>query len=331
MRCVALFSGGLDSQTAARLMQLQGIEVEAVHVSTPYAMCSQRTIDAAAQLGMRLHQRTVRDDYLQVLEYPRFGYGKGANPCLDCRIYMARMAREVMQQIGADFAVTGEVLGQRPMSQKRRDLDVVAYHSGLDDLLLRPLCAKLLPPTRPEREGWVDRQQLYGFSGRRRQELVQLATTIGVEQRPQPSTGCALTERLFGIKVFDLLATTQPTSFWDYESLRYGRHFRLRPDCKVIVGRNLDENHQLRNLHAASDARSTAVMVPRGFGGPTALIVGPADDEAIGFAGGLILRYARNKCGACPTISVADATGERIIEAAPIPDAQRAVPLGTQL
>ena len=160
IRCVALISGGLDSSLAIRLMQEQGIEVEAVNFKTVFTCCQDTSAQAARDLGVRLTVIGQDEDYLDLVKSPRFGYGKGANPCVDCRIYMFDKAKEFMEQIGAQFIVSGEVVGQRPMSQKKKDLAVISYHSGLEDLLLRPLSAKLLPPTLPEREGWVDRSKL---------------------------------------------------------------------------------------------------------------------------------------------------------------------------
>ena len=152
MRCLALLSGGLDSMLAIRLMQEQGIEVEAINFKTIFTCCQDTAAKAARDLGVRLTIIGQEDDYLDLVRKPMFGYGKGANPCIDCRIYMFERARLAMDQLGASFVVSGEVLGQRPKSQKRRDLEIIAFHSDLEDLLLRPLSAKLLPPTRPERE-----------------------------------------------------------------------------------------------------------------------------------------------------------------------------------
>lgn len=309
-------------------MQQQGIEVEAVHVQTVYALCAQQTIDAARQLDIPLHRLTVESDYLNVLEHPRFGYGKGANACLDCRIYMAKMAARLMPEVDAQFVVSGEVVGQSPMSQKRRDLDVVAHHSELEDLLLRPLSAKLLPPTLPERQGWVDRAQLHGFSGRRRHDLSQLARSLGMTELPQPSTGCVLTDKLFAIKVHDLLATSATKTVWDFAALRVGRHFRFQADCKIIVGRNEAENMALRDLHGAANAASTAHLEPHDFNGPTALIVGSTTTPAIEFASGLILRYAQNKRGDHCAVAISTADGTSVVAARVTPGAETAMPLG---
>ncbi|HUG68527.1 MAG TPA: hypothetical protein VMM76_12310, partial [Pirellulaceae bacterium] len=195
---------------------------------------------------------------------------------------------------GADFIVSGEVAGQRPMSQKRRDLDRIAYHADLEDLLLRPLSAKLLRPTLPEREGWVDREQLYNIEGRGRKRLIALARKYGLKAIPTPSTGCSLTEPKFSKKVFDLIKSPGESRRWDFELLKIGRHFRFDAQTKVILGRDEAENDQLQYAHQLPDAASTAAFVPENFAGPRALLIGPRTDEAIAFAASLMLRYSRD-------------------------------------
>ncbi len=292
MRCVALLSGGLDSQLAIRLMQQQDIEVEALNFKTTFTCCQDVSAKTARQLNVPLTVLPPRDDYLDVIRSPSFGYGRGANPCVDCRIYMFRRAAEFMRQVDAQFVISGEVVGQRPMSQKRRDLDIIARQSGLDDLLLRPLSARRLPPTKPERLGWVDREKLHAFVGRGRKKLIALAKELQLTDIPGPSTGCALTEVQFSRKVFDLIEQPDPSSAWDFELLTYGRHYRFGRQHKVIVGRRETENDQLAMLHRQPDARSTALLSPDDFRGPTALLVGPPNDDALRFAGGLIRRYS---------------------------------------
>jgi tRNA U34 2-thiouridine synthase MnmA/TrmU len=247
---------------AIRIMQEQGIDVEALNFKTVFTCCQDQSAQKARELGVRLTVVGQDDDYLDLVKEPRFGRGKGANPCVDCRIYMFEKAKRFMHQIGADFIVSGEVAGQRPMSQKRRDLDRIAYHADLEDLLLRPLSAKLLRPTLPEREGWVDREKLYGFDGRGRKRLIALAKKYGLKDIPSPSTGCSLTEPKFA--------------------------------TKVVLGRDEAENERLHYAHRLPDAASTAWLVPDNFLGPQALLIGPRTDAAIDFAASLMLRYSRD-------------------------------------
>ena len=294
-RCVTLLSGGLDSMLAIRIMQDQGIEVEALNFKTMFTCCQDLSAQAAHRLGVRLTVVSQEDDYLDLIKNPRFGYGKGANPCVDCRIYMFERAEKFMEQIGADFIVSGEVVGQRPMSQKRRDLDVISHQSGLEDLLLRPLSAKLLLPTLPERKGLVDRDRLYAFQGRSRKGLIRLAKAYGLDEVPTPSTGCALTEPLFGKKVHDLIQIQVDPKPWDFELVKVGRHFRLDNQTKVILGRNEAENHQLEYSHRLPEATSTALLDPENFSGPVALVSGPPTEQAIEFALALVLRYGTKK------------------------------------
>lgn len=295
-RCVALLSGGLDSMLAVRTMQLQGLVVEALNFKTLFTCCQDQSAQAARELGVRLTVLSPEEDYLDLIQRPRFGYGKGANPCVDCRIYMFEKANRFREQVGADFLVSGEVIGQRPMSQKRRDFEVIAHHASVADLLLRPLSARCLPATRPEREGWVDRERLYGFTGRSRKGLIELARRLGLPRIPAPSNGCALTEPGFSQKVFDLFDLQPSARDWDYELLQVGRHFRFDDQTKVVVGRNQADNQRLGNLHSRSDASSTGILEPSGCHGPTALLVGRPSRPALEFAAGLVLRYSGAEC-----------------------------------
>jgi hypothetical protein len=303
-KCVALLSGGLDSMLAIRLLQLQGLTVEAVTFKTLYMCCDDSAGRAAQFLQVPLTVIEQQDDYLDLIRRPRFGYGKGANPCVDCRIYMFRLAAAFARRVEADFVISGEILGQRPMSQKRRDLEVIAYHAGIEDNLLRPLSAKLLPPTRPERAGWVDRQQLWGFHGRGRKGLMRLARRLGFPYIPPRSTGCALTEPLFCRTVFDLIQLNPDADRWDFELLRVGRHYRFDDQTKVVVGRRESENAQLEYLHEVPGAHSSALLLPEQFVGPAALLVGPPLSEAVRFAAGLLWRHARRDDRSQPVVRV---------------------------
>ncbi|MDA7950811.1 MAG: hypothetical protein MPJ24_04910 [Pirellulaceae bacterium] len=293
MKCVALISGGLDSILAIRLMQEQGIEVEALNFRTVFTCCQDQSAQASHELGVRLTVVGQEDDYLDLLKNPKFGYGKGANPCVDCRIYMFQKAKQFMEQVGAKFIISGEVVGQRPMSQKRNDLSTISHHSDLDDLLLRPLSAKLLPPTLPEREGWVDREKLGDFQGRSRKGLIELANRLGVKEIPTPSTGCSLTEPLFSKKVYDLNIHQPDSKRWDYDTLSVGRHFRLNDKVKVIVGKDAQDNEKIRYMKEMPEAPSTLFFEPIGFMGPNALLLGSQDTEHVPVVLGLMARYSR--------------------------------------
>ncbi len=293
IRCITLLSGGLDSKLAIRIMQEQGIEVEALNFKTIFTCCQDQSAQAARDLNVPLTVLTQQDDYLDIVKHPRFGYGKGANPCVDCRIYMFERAKSYMEQTGAQFIVSGEVVGQRPMSQKKRDLHAISHHSGLEDLLLRPLSAQLLAPTLPEREGWVDRSKLYQFFGRSRKGLIRLAKELGITDIPMPSSGCALTEPLFSRKVYDLVVLEPESSRWQFELLKHGRHFRYSEATKIVVGRNEPENDMLQYVHQQKDASSALALVPQGFQGPVVLLVGEETEAGRHFAAGLMLRYSK--------------------------------------
>ena len=315
---------------AIRLMQEQGLEVEALNFKTVFTCCQDTAGQSARELNVNLTVIGPQDDYLDLVQRPRFGYGRGANPCVDCRIYMFDLARKFMEEIGATFLVSGEVNGQRPMSQKRRDLLKISYHADAEDLLLRPLSAKLLPPTRPEREGWVNREQLYGFSGRGRKELIELAKRLGLRRIPTPSTGCALTEKQFSNKVFDLIQSPIKGSRWDFELLKVGRHFRLDRTTKVVVGRSEADNRQLEYMHAVPEATSNALLMPSGFAGPSAMITGPITDESLRFAGGLIVRYSNSALEECRKARLVTGDGERVIKLEPCEAASAAESLAAR-
>ncbi|MFV1966536.1 MAG: hypothetical protein ACC628_14015 [Pirellulaceae bacterium] len=329
LRCVALSSGGLDSMLAIRIMQEQGIEVEALNFKTVFTCCQDEAGQTARDLGVRVTVIGQEDDYLDLVREPQFGYGKGANPCVDCRIYMFDKAKVFMEQVGAQFIVSGEVVGQRPMSQKRRDLDIISYHSRCEDLLLRPLSAKLLHPTLPEREGWVDREKLHAFQGRSRKGLIALGKKLGLKNIPTPSTGCALTEPRFSLKVFDLIHQPQEARRWDFELLKVGRHFRFDAHTKIVLGRDETQNDQLEYMHQLPEATSTAGLFPESFNGPHALLVGPATDAALSFAGALVLRYSRRYDPENAIVLLDHNDEKRLIQVRPDAEALQAKTLAT--
>ncbi len=317
---------------AVRILLKQGIETLALNVNTTFDRSQARAEQAAAELGFQLTVWPVEDDYFQLIRNPRYGYGKAVNPCIDCHLYMCHMAATFMEESGACAVATGEVLGQRPMSQKRAQLELIERRSGLEGRLLRPLSAKLLAPTVPEQEGLIDRQALYDFAGRGRCKLIELAGQLGIRRIPTPSPGCALTDRSFAPRVRDLMQFDIDAARWDFELLGIGRHFRFDEQTKIVVGRNADENASLRlHFHRADTSdgskRETALLHPESFLGPDALVTGRATDEAVRFAGALILRYTRRADPDKAEIRVTRSGDDRVVRTHPDETAKMAVPL----
>ncbi len=288
-KCVALISGGLDSALAAKLMLEQGIEVQGLYLALSWGCCEKpKAIAIADQLGIPLMVISVGDAYLDVIRSPKYGYGAAMNPCVDCRIYMFKIAKRYMEEIGAGFVVTGEVIGQRPMSQRKRPLSIIEHDSGLEGLLLRPLSAQMLEPTLPELLGVVDREQLLQISGRSRHEQLELAQQRGVQQFSQAAGGCLLTDEAFARKVKDLFAHEERPTTKQMELLAVGRHIRLSPMTKIVLGRNEYENLLLEGY--AQDGYT--VIAPK-FAAPTALVVGPIDEAVRDATVRLILQHTR--------------------------------------
>lgn len=325
-RVVVLFSGGLDSMLAVRLMQEQGLEVEALNFRTSFTCCQNTAAQAAHELGIPISVIAEEDDYLDIIRRPKYGYGRGANPCVDCRIYMFERARRYMLEREALCVVSGEVLGQRPMSQKRRDLLLIASQSGLDGRLLRPLSAKMLPLTEPEKSGAIDRARLHDFTGRGRKPLIELAQRLGLKRIPSPSTGCALTEPQFATKVHDLVQLDAGNTPWDFELLKTGRHMRYDRQTKIVVGRREAENLHLERMFAANRSRAEALLWPENFRGPSALVCGAASDAALEFAAGLLLRYGTSEVEE-PRVHVRRRDGEVLLPAIESLPVREAVPL----
>ena len=287
--CVAMISGGLDSALAAKLMLEQGVAVHGLFLAAGWGCCEKSSAQAVARhLDIPLMVLGVGDKYLDVIRNPKYGYGAQMNPCVDCRIYMFGIAKRYMEEIGAGFIVTGEVIGQRPMSQRKHPLSVIERDAGLDGCLLRPLSAQLLPPTRPEQEGIVDRAQLLGLSGRSRQEQLALAQRYGITAFSQPAGGCQLTDETFARKTKDLFAHEARPRTKDMELLTVGRHFRISDRLKVILGRN-----ELENLMLEGYAEEGYTFIGPRFAGPSALVVGPWDEAAREAAIRLVVRHTK--------------------------------------
>lgn len=288
MKAVVLISGGLDSALAVKLLCEQDIDVVAVNVATRFG--GGKTDHAkliADDLGVKFVRIEARDDYIEMLKNPKHGYGNNFNPCIDCHIYMIRKAGEIMERQGASFVATGEVLGQRPMSQNRGSLLRVERESGLEGLLLRPLSAKRLALTIPELEGWVDRSQLLDVEGRGRKVQLELAGKYGLSGYGAPAGGCLLTNKEFSARLRDLLDSRPDPSDADIEMLKMGRHFWYG-STQVIVGRNHNENMSILELKGPDDCIVQISDKP----GPVTIIRGGGDDEVINHAAVLTARYA---------------------------------------
>jgi tRNA U34 2-thiouridine synthase MnmA/TrmU len=250
-RAISLLSGGLDSILATWLILQQGVEVIGIYFSTPF-FDTEKAQKAAEFLNIPLEIIDVTDEFIPILLNPRYGYGKNMNPCIDCHAFMIKKAKELLKKYNADFIVTGEVLGERPMSQNKQSLKIVEKYSDTEDILLRPLSAKLLPPTKPEREGLIDRNKLLDIKGRSRKIQLDLAKKIGLKEIPTPAGGCLLTEPNFSRRLKDLIEHQKLISKRDLELLKLGRHFRI-DGVKIIVGRNKEENEKLLELSKPVD------------------------------------------------------------------------------
>lgn len=243
---IALFSGGLDSILAVKWMQSKGYTVYPVYFLTPY-MPADRAIKSALENGINLIVRDLSAEHLEMMKSPVYGFGKHLNPCIDCHGLMFRAAGGMLAEMGADYLISGEVLGQRPMSQRREAMNQVGKLSGFKDLLLRPLSQIHLDPTLPIREGWVDPADMLDFTGRGRSRQIELAQSLGISSFPAPAGGCLLTDRNFTLRLRDLFEYQQSDPI-NMELIKYGRHFRISDKCKLIVGRDEADNDRIEDL-----------------------------------------------------------------------------------
>ena len=294
-KAIGLLSGGLDSTLAVKIIQEQGIEVIALNFMSPFCACTAKNAGCKSEamkvsqaFGLKIKYLYHGQEYLEMLKKPKHGYGRALNPCIDCRIMMFRKAKEYMEEIGASFVFTGEVIGQRPMSQRRDSMNLIERESGLEGYLLRPLCAKLLPETIPEKEGIVDRQKLLQINGRSRKDQIRLAGERHIEDYPCSSGGCLLTEKGFAGKVKDLLDHSETPRVEDARLLRLGRHFRVSGDCRVVIGKNEAENAQLEKMAEPEDFLFTVAE----FKGPLGLARGKLNDTLAALISRMVVRYS---------------------------------------
>ncbi len=264
-KAVALYSGGLDSTLAIKLIQAQGIEVIALHFYTGFCITETKrrrgekkpdgthymnpALKYAAKYGFPLEIIDISEGYFDIIQNPKYGYGSNINPCIDCRAFMYKHAKKYMEEIGADFIISGEVLNQRPMSQHLKAMQIIEREAGVEGLVVKPLSAKLLPPTIPEIKGWIDREKLEGISGRSRKRQMELAKKFGIDEYEQPAGGCCyLTDENFARKYKEVIATENTISRDELYLLTIGRHFRLPSKTKVIITRNEGEGNFIRGI-----------------------------------------------------------------------------------
>lgn len=332
-KAIALISGGLDSMLAARVMMDQGIHVEGINFFTGFCVEGHthairkkdrdkpkrnNALWVAELLGIKLHIVDIVEEYKDVLINPKHGYGANMNPCLDCKIFMVHKAKEWVEAHDFDFIITGEVVGQRPKSQRANTMPMVARESGAEDRLLRPLCAKNLPPTLPEREGWVDREKLFDFSGRSRKPQMALAAKFGFDDYAQPAGGCCfLTDAQYSAKLVDLWQTRGHREYDldDIMLLKVGRHVRPKPNFKLIIGREEGENRflegyrkQFTHLHTVSHK------------GPLVLLDGQLEEGDLELAARITARFSQGRGADQVRVEVTEQGGEpHQLDVAPLP------------
>lgn len=307
IRALGLFSGGLDSMLAAATLRALGLDVSLVCFVSPFFGAA-RARESAAHLGLPLREVDFTDKYLPLIYAPPHGWGRGHNPCIDCHILMLREAGAIMRAAGFDFLFTGEVLGQRPMSQNRGSLNLIARESGFPDLLLRPLSAKSLKSTIPEVRGWVDRERLLNLSGRGRKRQMALAEAYGITRYPAPAGGCLLTDPGYAARLKELLRYVPEPSRRDLELLKYGRHFRLPGGAKAVVGRTQRDNEAIEALRSSGNFLLQVDHYP----GPLVLGCGVEAGDDLEMAAGLAAAYSDAPQGAPVTVIATHGGPDRV-------------------
>ncbi|MFI3138225.1 MAG: tRNA (5-methylaminomethyl-2-thiouridylate)-methyltransferase [Methylococcaceae bacterium] len=331
-KAVALISGGLDSMLAAKVIMDQGVHVEGINFYTGFCVEGHthaikkrdqekqkrnNSLWVAEQLGIKLHIVDVIEEYKNVLINPKYGYGANMNPCLDCKVFMVTKAKQWMEENAFDFIITGEVIGQRPMSQRKATMPIISQQSGADELLLRPLCAKYLPPTLPEREGWVDREALHDFTGRSRKPQIELAAQFGFDEYAQPAGGCCfLTDESYSKKLVDLWQSrgTKDYELDDVMLLKVGRHIRPKANFKMIVAREDGEGRFMegyKKMFITLDCTS--------HGGPLTLLDGSPDADDLYLAAQIVARYGQGRDAEQVSVSVTLPDGtQEILQVKPL-------------
>ena len=293
VRAIGLCSGGLDSILAGLVLKEQGIDVTWICFETPFFSADKAQL-ASEMTGIPLIIREISDVYLPMLKNPPCGYGKNMNPCRDCHALMFRLAGEVMEAEGFDFLFSGEVAGQRPLSQNKQALRYVEKRSGFDGKVLRPLSAKILPETEMELSGLVDRERLLGIQGRSRKDQMALAESYGITEYPAPAGGCLLTDQKYSDRLRDLFDSEEEYESSDLHLLKQGRHFRLANGEKLIIGRTQGDNRWIIKYH---DPKRHLLIDLKGKGSPTVVVGASATEETISIGSALCAGYAKVPVG----------------------------------
>ncbi|UCC80034.1 MAG: hypothetical protein JSW64_01370 [Candidatus Zixiibacteriota bacterium] len=325
VKAAALYSGGLDSTLAILQMMKYGVEVEAITFMTHFgcdasdrSTCGHDPYPAAEKFGFRVKLAHLGQKFIDIVKNPRYGRGRNMNPCIDCRLVMLAEARDYMELTGGQFVITGEVLGQRPMSQRRFTLDLIAKNCGLEGRLVRPLCGRLLPPTVPEKEGLIQREWLLDIEGRSRKRQMALAEQFGLSEYPNPAAGCLLTDERYSDRLRDLLKYDPDPDFNDLNLLRVGRHFRLSDRVKLVVGRDERENDLIESLRRPDDC----IMEVLEFGSPIGLLRGEADETVMKTAASVVARYCDGKNEPLLRVTYVARNGDGALETAPAGEAE---------
>ncbi|VAX34930.1 Possible RNA methyltransferase aq_898 [hydrothermal vent metagenome] len=292
IKAVGLISGGLDSTLACKVIKDLGVDVYGVYFAMPWGCCNKtKALEAAEHIGIKFISMQLDERYLEIIRNPKHGHGSALNPCVDCRIHMFSRAAQYMKHIGADFIFTGEVLGQRPMSQQRHSMKWIEEGVGIEGRLLRPLSAQLLEPTIPEKEGLIDREKLLRISGRSRRDQMQFCKNLDVSQYTQPAGGCLLTDQHFARRMKDTLKYGY-RNFRETVALQWGRHFRINDNFKATLGRKAEENESLLRYVHPDDY----VMELQNKKGPTLILKGyKPTEEILSIAAGLIQYFSKFK------------------------------------
>jgi tRNA-uridine 2-sulfurtransferase len=314
VKALGLCSGGLDSILAAIVLQKLGIDVEWISFETPF-FSADKAKKAADRIRIPLTVKNITGIYMQMLTNPNCGYGKNMNPCMDCHALMFRLAGEIMVERGFHFLFSGEVLAQRPMSQTKTSLKYVEKHSGMQGYILRPLSARKLDETIPEKNGWVDRNKLLDISGRGRKRQIELAGEFGVTDYPAPAGGCLLTDKGYCHRLKDLLAHKDNVSKNELMLLRFGRHFRTPEGTKIIVGRTMEDNENILKYY---DPHADTMMKINDHPSPVVLISGYAKEGDIYLAAAMCAGYGKLPEKVSIEVTAAGANGHKTLLVFPV-------------